>query len=157
VRVANLADQLNVTQGPQGRILVKATLQIPGYDNVYVIGDAGSIISEGEPLPMMAPVAIQQGELAAHNILRSILNKSLDNFEYKDPGSLATIGRSAAVARLGRFRFHGFLAWLLWLFVHIIQLIGFRNRLLVLINWAWDYIFYETGVRIITSDQSKMS
>jgi NADH:ubiquinone reductase (H+-translocating) len=150
VRIANLGDRLGVNQGPQGRILVNPSMQLPGQENVYVIGDAASVLSEREPLPMMAPVAIQQGELASRNILRSIQGQPVVEFEYKDPGSLATIGRNAAVARLGRYEFHGFIAWLLWLIVHIIQLIGFRNRLLVLINWAWDYLFYETGVRLIT-------
>ncbi len=101
---------------------------------------------------MMAPVAIQQAGVAARNVVRLLQNKPLEPFVYRDPGSLATIGRGAAVARLGRFHFHGFLAWVLWLAVHLVQLIGFRNRLLVLVNWAWDYLFYERAVRLITAD-----
>ena len=99
---------------------------------------------------MMAPVAIQQGELAAKNILHSIKDEPLETFTYKDPGSLATIGRNKAVARIGKLKFSGFLAWVVWLVVHIYWLIGFRNRLLVLINWIWDYFSYERAVRLIT-------
>ena len=101
---------------------------------------------------MMAPVAIQQAEVAARNIARLLQNRPLERFAYRDPGSLATIGRGSAVARLGRFHFHGFLAWVLWLVVHLVQLIGFRNRLVVLVNWAWDYLFYERAVRLISTD-----
>jgi NADH dehydrogenase len=99
---------------------------------------------------MMAPVAMQQGELAARNVGHLARGEPLESFRYRDPGSLATIGRTAAVARLGRFHFTGFIAWLLWLVVHIVQLIGFRNRLLVLVNWAWDYFLYDRAVRLIT-------
>jgi NADH dehydrogenase len=99
---------------------------------------------------MMAPVALQQGQLAARNVVHLVRGEALEAFRYRDPGSLATIGRTAAVARLGRFHFTGFLAWVLWLIVHIVQLIGFRNRLLVLVNWAWDYFLYDRAVRLIT-------
>ena len=116
-----------------------------------MVGDAAYLEEAGQPLPMMAPVAIQQGELAAQNILRQLAGQPLQEFQYKDPGSLATIGRNAAVARINRLKFSGFAAWLVWLAVHIFWLIGFRNRLLVMINWAWDYLFYERAVRLITA------
>jgi NADH dehydrogenase len=151
VKASSLLDPLPVAKGRQGRVVVEPTLQVPGYPEVFVIGDAAYMESDGQPLPMMAPVAIQQAKLAARNIRSSLESSPLRTFKYKDPGSLATIGRNAAVARLGQFKFHGFLAWLLWLAVHIFWLIGFRNRLLVLINWASDYLFYERGVRLITA------
>ena len=151
-RAAPLADHLGVTQDRLGRITIAETLQVPGHERVFVIGDAANAAFTEHSLPMMAPVAIQQGKLAARNIVRLMQGKPLERFVYRDPGSLATIGRGFAVARLGRFQFHGFLAWVLWLFVHLIQLIGFRNRLVVLINWAWDYFLYERAVRLITAD-----
>ena len=150
VRAASLADRLGAKQARQGRIVVQPTLQILEYPQVYVIGDAAYLESGGMPLPMMAPVAIQMAETAVENIRRSLTGQPLVEFVYKDPGSLATIGRNAAVARIGGLQFQGFLAWVVWLFVHIIQLIGFRSRLLVLINWIWDYLFYERAVRLIT-------
>ncbi len=104
---------------------------------------------------MMAPVAQQAGTLVANNIVRELRGELPEPFAYRDSGSLATIGRNAAVARLGRFQFQGFLAWVLWLALHLVLLIGFRNRLLVLVNWAWDYFLYERGVRLITADPLK--
>lgn len=149
VRAAGLVDTLGEPQARLGRVRVQPSLQLPDHPEVFVIGDAAYLETEGEPLPMMAPVAIQQGLLAAENIRRTLAGLPLSTFRYRDPGSLATIGRNAAIARLGRLQFHGFLAWLVWLVVHILQLIGFRNRLLVLINWAWDYFFYDRAVRLI--------
>ena len=100
---------------------------------------------------MMAPVAIQMAAAAAQNIRRALRGEPPVAFRYRDPGSLATIGRNAAVAYLGGIGFTGFVAWVMWLVVHIIQLIGFRNKLFVLLNWAWDYFFYERGARLITT------
>lgn len=99
---------------------------------------------------MVAPVAIQQAKTAARNIKKILSGDALENFEFKDPGSLATVGRNAAVAHVWGIKFYGFLAWLVWLAVHLFWLIGFRNRLLVLIAWAWDYFLYERAVRLIT-------
>jgi NADH:ubiquinone reductase (H+-translocating) len=152
VQARGLVEDLDVEKARQNRVVVEGSLQIPGYPEAFVIGDAAHLEEEGEPLPMLAPVAIQQGKLAARNILNLENGNALEEFEYRDPGSLATIGRSAAVARVGNFKFHGFVAWIVWLAVHLFWLIGFRNRLFVLINWAWDYIFYESGVRLITPD-----
>jgi NADH dehydrogenase len=149
-RGARMLDGLGLRQMGQGRVVVLPTLQVAEYPEVYVIGDAAYLEARGKPLPMMAPVAVQMADTAAENILRSMNGEPPLDFVYHDPGSLATIGRNAAVARLGRFQFHGFLAWVLWLVVHLIQLIGFRNRFIVLINWLWDYIFYERGIRLIT-------
>ena len=150
VRAAALADRVRSRQGPLGRLVVRPTLQLAERDEVFAIGDAAFVEASGAALPMMAPVAMQQGELAARNVVHLARGEPLETFRYRDPGSLATIGRTAAVARLGHFHFTGFVAWLLWLIVHIVQLIGFRNRLLVLVNWAWDYFLYDRAVRLIT-------
>jgi NADH dehydrogenase len=152
VRVAALIDQLGVEQARLGRVKVTPELNIPGQPDVYVVGDAAYLEKDGTPLPMMVPVAVQQAELAAANILARLQNRPAKAFIYRDPGSLATIGRNSAVARLGTWTFQGFLAWVMWLFVHLINLIGFRNRLIVLINWAWDYFFYDRAVRLITRE-----
>jgi NADH dehydrogenase len=144
-----LADSLDSPKDRLGRVKVRPTLQLPDHDDVFVIGDATYWEEEGQPLPMVAPAAIQQAEVAAKNVLCALKGTDLQRFEYKDPGSLATIGRNAAVAQVGRFKLRGFPAWLVWLVIHIMRLIGFRNRLIVLINWAWDYLFYDRAVRLI--------
>ncbi len=149
VRAEGLVDTLGVRQGKLGRVVVQPTLQLPDYPEVFVLGDAAYLEEAGQPLPMMAPVAMQQAETVAVNLIHLEFGEPLQAFAFKDPGSLATIGRNEAVARLGTLHFHGFVAWVLWLVVHLVQLIGFRNRLLVLINWAWDYFFYDRAVRII--------
>jgi NADH dehydrogenase len=132
-----------------GRVPVDDTLQVPGYPHVYVIGDSAYVEHAGRALPMLAPVAIQQGEAAAENIIRGASAKPARTFRYRDKGTMATIGRNAAVAVLAGHAFSGFPAWIIWLAIHIASLIGFRNRLLVLTNWAWDYLFFERGVRLI--------
>jgi NADH dehydrogenase len=134
----------------QGRIVVEETLQVPGHPEVLVIGDAAYMEHDGQPLPMMAPVAIQQAETAADNVRRMLAGAPTVAFRYKNPGELATIGRNAAVAHVRGLQFKGFTAWVVWLTVHLIQLIGFRNKLFVLLSWAWDYFFYERAVRLIT-------
>jgi NADH dehydrogenase len=132
-----------------GRVPVDDTLHVPGDPHVYVIGDSAYVEQAGRALPMLAPVAIQQGEAAADNILRAASAKPARVFRYRDKGTMATIGRNAAVAVLAGHAFSGFSAWIIWLAIHITSLIGFRNRLLVLTNWAWDYLFFERGVRLI--------
>ncbi len=156
-KAEKLAENLDLPKARNNRLSVDPTLRVPGYQNVFVIGDAAYLEEDGRPLPMMAPVAIQQGKLAARNIRHIMAGESPEKFCYKDPGSLATIGRNEAVARIGRLTFSGFLAWLIWLLVHIYWLIGFRNRLLVLINWAWDYIFYERAALLIEPEKEKES
>ena len=152
VRAASLLDRSGLPQARQGRVPVLPTLQVPGHPEIYVAGDAAYLEEDGQPLPMMAPVAIQQGKTAARNILHHAAGEPLVSFRYHDPGSLATIGRNEAVARIKGFQFHGFPAWVVWLGVHLLGLIGFRNRLLVMINWAWDYFFYERVSRLITPE-----
>ncbi len=132
-----------------GRVAVLPSLQVPGRPEVYVVGDLAYVEDRGRPLPMIAPVAIQEGVAAAQNILRQIGGQPPLPFRYRDRGTLVTIGRNAAVAHVWGRSFTGFPAWVLWLGVHLVNLIGFRNRLLVLVNWAWDYLFYERAIRLI--------
>jgi len=153
VRAEKLADSLDLEKGRGGRIRVGQTLQLPEHPDVYVIGDIAYLEDEnGNPLPLLATVAQQQARHAVENILRSLRGKSPKPFKYKDPGLLATIGRNAAVARIWGISFSGLLAWLIWVALHIYRLIGFRNRLVVLLNWAWDYFFYDSQVRLITKE-----
>lgn len=153
VRAVGCIDRLGQPQDRFGRIRVKGSLQIPDHPEVYVLGDiACPETPDGQPLPMVAQVALQQGRCAAENIARSLKGEALKDFKYRDPGTLATIGRNAAVARVGALQLRGFLAWFMWLAVHIVFLIGFRNRLLVMINWAWDYFFYDRPIRLIMHD-----
>lgn len=134
-----------------GRVLVTAELTVPGADDVYVIGDLAHVEQDGKLLPGVAQVAMQQGAHAVENILRRFGNQPLRPFRYHDLGNLATIGRHAAIADFGgRWRFAGVFAWWLWLFVHVLKLTGFRNRLAVLIQWAWAYITHQRGIRLIT-------
>lgn len=153
VQAAGITSQLGVEVAGSGRVRVADSLQIPAHPEVFVIGDAAHLVNgNGQPLPMLSTVAIQQGRVAARNIRRIIKGEKPEAFHYKDPGLLATIGRNAAVARIWGLSFSGFIAWLIWVFLHIYRLIGFRNRLLVLINWAWEYLFYENQVRLITKE-----
>ena len=146
-----LAATLGIPLDRAGRVLVEPELTIPGRDDVYVIGDLAHIEQDGALVPGVAPAAMQQGELAAQNILAALDGRPRQPFHYVDKGMLATIGRGAAVAKIGRFKTSGFLAWLLWLFVHILFLIGFRNRLIVMIQWAWSYLTFDRGARLITA------
>ncbi|HEX6387047.1 MAG TPA: NAD(P)/FAD-dependent oxidoreductase [Anaerolineae bacterium] len=133
-----------------GTVPVLPTLQVANHPEVYVIGDLAAFEEEDDSyLPMLAPVAIQQGERAAKNIRRQVTGQEPLPFKYRDRGTMATIGRSAAVADIAGFAFTGFFAWIIWLVIHLAELIGFRNRLVVLVNWAWTYIFYERVVRLI--------
>jgi NADH:ubiquinone reductase (H+-translocating) len=134
-----------------GRVLVNPDLTLPGHSNVFVIGDLAFLKDEaGKPLPGVAPLAMQEGKYIAHAIASDLRHEARKPFHYFDKGSLATIGRAAAVAQFGKVHISGFLAWLSWLFVHIFFLIGFRNRIIVLIQWAWSYFTYERGARLIT-------
>ncbi len=132
-----------------GQVNVLPTLQVKDHPEVFVIGDLARLLEEERPLPMVAPVAIQQAETVGRNIRRQLSGQPLQPFHYRDPGSMVTIGRNAAVVEIKGRTFTGFIAWLLWLGVHLFNLIGFRNRLLVMVDWAWDYLFYERGVRLI--------
>lgn len=150
VRAASLLDALNIEQGSMRRAVVDEYLRLPNREDVFVIGDAAHFEQEGRPLPMIAPVAIQQASLTAKNIRNRMQGKEMKAFVYKDVGNMATIGRNAAVVHMGSMKFGGFWAWVIWSFVHILRLVDFRNRTVVFMKWMWDYLVYERVVRIIT-------
>lgn len=146
-----LADRTGVALDRAGRVMVEPDLTLAGQPNIFVIGDLANYSHQGDkPLPGVAQVAMQQGQYVADLIQRRPQGKSLPPFHYRDPGSLAVIGRNAAVADLGSLKFGGFLAWLMWVFIHIFYLIEFDNRILVLFQWAWNYITRKRGARLIT-------
>jgi len=154
VAASPLGKKLGAPVDRAGRVLVNPDLSVPGYPEIFVIGDLAALQDEhGTMLPGVAPVALQEGAAAARNIERDLQGEPRENFHYFDKGNLATIGRAAAVAQFGKLHISGFVAWLSWLFVHIFFLIGFRNRIIVLIQWAWSYFTYERGARLITGDQ----
>ena len=154
VTASPLARTLGVDLDRAGRVAVRNDLTIPGHPEAFAVGDIAGLADErGRQLPGLAPVAIQQGRHAARNILRALAGRPPERFRYADRGSLATIGRAAAVADLGRVSFSGYPAWLAWLLVHIVWLIGFRNRFIVLFEWAWAYVTYQRAVRLITGEE----
>ncbi len=154
VEGSELGRELGVPLARGGRLVVEPTLQVPGHPEVYAVGDMAHVEDEtGCPVPQVAPAAIQQGRHAAGNIRRQLAGEAPVAFRYRDPGTMVTIGRNAAVAVVKGRPVQGFSAWLAWLGVHIVRLIGFRNRLLVLVNWGWSYLFYERGVRLIADDE----
>jgi NADH dehydrogenase len=133
-----------------GRVRVEDTLQVPGYPEIFVAGDlAANLDEDGEALPQVAPVAVQHGAFLPKAVRAFLKNQVVPSFQYRDPGSMAVVGRSHAVAQVFGGSFTGFPAWVLWALVHIAKLVGFRNRLLVLVNWAWNYLFYKRSVRLI--------
>ena len=159
VAASSLGKKLQVPVDRAGRVLVQPDLSIHGHPEVFVIGDLAALNDKsGKLLPGVAPVAILEGRYVAKVIRREIEHGKISTgrpeqrepFHYWDKGSLATIGRAAAVAEFGKIHISGFLAWLAWLFIHILFLIGFRNRVLVFIQWAWSYFTYERGARLIT-------
>jgi NADH dehydrogenase len=141
---------LGVPLDRAGRVPVSPDLSIAGHPEVFVVGDLAALVQEGAPVPAVAPAAMQEARHAGRNVLRAIRGEPTLPFRYKDKGSLATIGRSAAVADLGTLKLSGPLAWLAWLLLHLLFLIGFRNRLSVLFQWAWSFITYDRGARLIT-------
>ena len=151
-----LAGSLGVPLDRAGRVIVQPDLSIPGHPDAFVIGDMAVFTHQtGHPLPGTCPVAIQQGRHVAMNIRRMLYGKPTEPFRYYNRGNLATIGRAHAVADLGKLRVSGLPAWLAWLFVHVFFLIGFRNRFIVIFEWAWAYFTYQRGARLITGDLDK--
>ncbi len=151
VAASPLGATLGVPLDRAGRVLVEPELTVPGSRTVFVIGDLASLAgADGKPLPGVAQVAIQMGKHAARNVLRGIEQQPYRPFVYQDLGNMATIGRASAVADFGWMRLKGYLGWLAWLFVHILNLIGFRNRLVVMVQWAWSYFSYQRAIRLIT-------
>jgi NADH dehydrogenase len=150
---SSLLKSLHAPLDSAGRAVVESDCSIPDHPEVFVLGDAAAYNQpDGGTLPGIAPVAIQMGQYAARTILGDVAGRPRRPFRYWDKGQLAVIGRGRAVADIGRFHFGGFVAWLTWIFVHISFLIGFRNRVLVLLQWAWSYFTYGVGARIITEE-----
>ncbi len=152
VSASPLAGTLGVPLDRAGRVLVNPDLTLPGDDRIYVIGDLASITQKGKPVPGVAPAAMQQGKHAGLNIERANEGLKPEPFHYRDKGTMATIGRAAGVADIGGLRLSGALAWLCWLLVHIWFLIGFRNRFVVMLEWARSYLTYEKQARLITGE-----
>ncbi len=152
VRGSGLCQKLGLPVDRGGRVPVEQDCSVKDHPNVFVIGDAASFVPEGgsHGLPGVSPVAMQQGRFVARQIARSLSGAPRQRFRYRDKGSMATIGRSRAVAQVGKLQLSGFLAWMAWLVVHIFYLIDFRNRVVVLLDWAWAYFAYKRGARLIT-------
>jgi len=151
VEATSLTRTLGVETDRAGRLKVLPDLTIPGYQNAFAVGDMVTFpYQTGKPLPGVSPVALQMGAAAARNIERSLKGEPLKDFRYFDKGNMATIGRSRAIAEIGPVKLSGWIAWLAWLTIHIFFLIGFRNRAVVLFNWAWSYFTYQRGTRLIT-------
>ena len=146
-----IAERTGADLDRSGRLKVKPDLSLPGRPEIFVIGDLAHCVQEnGTPLPGVAPVAMQQGRYVADLIKARLWGKPHTPFRYRDYGSMATIGRTHAVAMLGRLHFSGFFAWLVWLFVHLMYVVEFQNRLLVLVQWAWNYFSHNRAARLIT-------
>ncbi|MGH7565025.1 MAG: NAD(P)/FAD-dependent oxidoreductase [Gemmatimonadota bacterium] len=155
VRPTGLAQAAAFPRAESGRIEVDEHLRVRGCERVFAVGDIAQLEEAGRPLPMMAPPAMQAGKQAAGNILRAIRGQPMEPFRYRDKGIMAVIGRNAGVARIGKLELKGFIGWIGWLFVHLYYLIGFRNRLTVLIRWAWYYLLYDRPIRIIARARSR--
>ncbi|MDZ4658379.1 MAG: NAD(P)/FAD-dependent oxidoreductase [Bythopirellula sp.] len=157
VQASPLAKLLSESSGAEldraGRIKVQADLSLPGQPGVFVLGDMAHCVgADGKPLPGVAAVAISQGKFIAKLIKARIAGRQPPTYRYRDLGSLATIGRSAAVADIGNLHFSGFLAWLMWLFIHLLKIVSFRNRVLVFFQWGWSYFTYDRAARLITGN-----
>jgi len=147
-----LAERAGAKLGRQGLVMVAPDLSIPGHPEIFVIGDLAFLEQDGKPLPGVAPVAMQEGRYVAGVIRAQAEGRTVPPFHYHDKGSLAVIGRAAGVADFGRLHFHGWPAWLLWLFVHLMYLAQFRNRVLVFIRWGFQYLSFDRGARLITGE-----
>jgi len=150
VSASPIGKTLGVPLDRQGRVIVGPDVSIPGHPEAFAIGDMACFEQDGQPLPGLSPVAMQQARAVARSIQATIAGTTRKPFRYWDKGSMATVGRSRAVAVMKKLHLDGFLAWLAWLFVHIWYLIGFRNRIIVMFEWFWSYITYKRGSRLIT-------
>jgi NADH:ubiquinone reductase (H+-translocating) len=154
VEASALGAALGVETDRAGRVVVEPDCSVPGHPEIFVVGDLASLTQDdGTTVPGVAQGAIQMGRHAARMILRDLRGEAREPFRYRDKGDLATIGRAAAVARIGKAKLSGLLAWIIWAVVHIFYLIGFRNRILVMLQWAWAYLTYQRGIRLITGDR----
>jgi len=157
VAASHLGKELGVETDKAGRVFVNKDLSVGNHKNIFVIGDMTSLkMDDGKSVPGVAPAAIQMADTACENILRDLRNEPRQNFRYRDKGSMATIGKNKAIVEAGRFKLTGFIAWLAWLFVHVISLIGFKNRLYVLSEWFWAYLTRERSARLITGDAEEL-
>jgi NADH:ubiquinone reductase (H+-translocating) len=147
VRASELGERTGVELGRHGQVPVGPTLQLEGHPNVFVIGDAAGL----DDLPMLIPVAMQQAKHVASALTRLVAGAAPGTFQFRDPGIMATVGRNSGIAQLGRIRLHGFPGWAMWLGVHLMNVVTFRARAVVLLNWAWDYLFYDRPIRIMVS------
>jgi NADH dehydrogenase len=150
-----LSDRLGLTLDQAGRVPLEPDLSIAGHPEILVIGDLAAFLQDGKQVPGVAPTAIQQGHYAARLIANRLRNEKTKPFRYLDKGSLATIGRNQAVAEIGPFQFSGILAWLAWLFIHLLYIVEFENRLLIVVQWAYDYFTHNRGARLITGEQQR--
>ena len=155
VSASPVARSLGVPLDKVGRVRVNADLTVPGHPEIFVAGDLAVFEQDGQPLPGVAQVAIQQGRFAARAIGRALDGQAHGTFRYRNYGNMATIGRAAAIADFGWLRLSGGIAWVAWLFLHIMKLVGFRNRLGVLLQWAWAYFTYQRSVRLITGEEAQ--
>lgn len=157
VAASPLGKKLGAETDRAGRVLVQPDLSLPNNSNIFVIGDMASLTDvNGTVVPGVSPAAMQEGELVAGNILRDLQNQPRKSFEYINYGTMATIGRNKAIAEFGKWHYSGFIAWLMWLFVHIVLLVNFRNRLAVLSEWMWAYFTRERSARLITGDSKDL-
>ena len=157
VAASPLGKHLGVETDKAGRVLVNPDLTIPGCDRTFVIGDMASIKQEnGQPVPGVSPAAMQMGTATAKNILADLAGRPRTDFKYVDKGSMATIGRNKAIAHVWGLKMKGFIAWVFWLFLHVFFLIGFRNRFVVMTEWAWAYLTRERSARLITGDAHEL-
>jgi len=154
-----LSDRLGLTLDHAGRVPVEPDLSIAGHPEILVIGDLAAFLQDGKQVPGVAPTAIQQGhyaaKLIAHRLRKDLRHEKTKPFHYLDKGSLATIGRNQAVADIGPFQFSGIVAWLAWLFIHLLYIVEFENRLLIVVQWAYDYFTHNRGARLITGEQQR--
>jgi len=150
-----LSDRLGLTLDHAGRVPVEPDLSIAGHPEILVIGDLAAFLQDGKQVPGVAPTAIQQGNHAARLIASRLRNEKTKPFRYLDKGSLATIGRNQAVAVIGPFQFSGIFAWLAWLFIHLLYIVEFENRLLIVVQWAYDYFTHNRGARLITGERQR--
>jgi NADH dehydrogenase len=152
-----LSERLGLKLDRAGRVPVEPDLSIAGHPEILVIGDLAAFLQDGKQVPGVAPTAIQQGHYAAKLIVHRLRNEKTKPFHYFNKGSLATIGRNSAVAEIGPLQFSGILAWMAWLFVHLLYIVEFENRLLIVVQWAYDYFTHNRGARLITGDLESSS
>jgi NADH dehydrogenase len=150
-----LAQRAGAALDKQGHVMVDAQLNVPNHPEIFVVGDLAYVEQNGNPLPGVAPVAMQQGKYAARAIADRLGGRAVKPFHYFNKGNLAVIGRRSGVADFGFLRFHGVIAWLLWLFVHLMYLVQFRNRVIVFIRWGFQYLTFDRGARLITMKEDK--